>query len=363
MISSANSNGLNQLSKEMERNWLRARNGIRLFSGQGYVRSEVTERDLMWSARKAALWRYRSSAQRRFATPVLMYIGLVSRSYLFDLQKGNSFVARLMDLGFDVYLLDWGIPDEADAENTIGTYAHELLPSAIRAVIRTSGAKDVNLMAYCMGGCLTLSMLGTRDDIPVRSLITMATPVDYSQMGEFFDPAKGSNFDIDLAIDESGNLPANVIKSMINIRRPTSELVQYVNLWQNLWNDEFLDGYEPMREWIADHISFPGGAFREVLQMWLRNNGFMTGNLSVAGKRLDLSRITCPTLCLIAEHDEMVPMAAALPIANLLTGTTAHVEIIKAGHISLTCGRGMDRKTLPVLKSWLDNHSEELENG
>ena len=304
----------NRLVKEIERNWLRTRNGIRMFAGQGYTRSTVTPHDVIWSARKAKLSRYKSDAKRRFSTPVILYIGLVSRSYLFDLQEGNSFVASLLDLGFDVYVLDWGVPDEADADNGIAIYSHELLPSAIRAARRASGSPDVNLVAYCMGGCLTLSMLGTRDDIPVRSLITMATPVDYSKMGEFFDPARGPKFDIDRAIDETGNLPANVIKSMINVRRPTSELVQYANLWQNMWNDQFLEGYEPMREWIADHIPFPGAAFREILEMWLRNNGFMTGNLTVAGKPLDLARITCPTLCLIAEHDEMVPMGAAMPI-------------------------------------------------
>ena len=355
--------GFAQFTREIERNWLRTQNGIRILSGKGFARSDITPKDVIWRARKAELSRYRSNVPKRFRTPLLMYIGLVSQSYLFDLHQGNSFVERLMNLGFDVFVLDWGIPDEADAGNDIATYACEMLPRAIKATLRASGTDDINLIAYCMGGCLTLAMLGARDDIPVRSLITMATPVDYSQMGEFFKPMREGEFDLDRSLDDSGNVPANVIRSMVNIRRPTSEMVQYATLWQNLWNEEFLEGFESMREWVADHVPFPGAAFREVMQQWMRNNGFMTGDMTVGGMRVDLSRITCPTLCMIAEHDEMVPLSAAQPIGALLTGTHARVEVIKAGHVSLTCGRSMETKSLPILRDWLETHSEIMENG
>jgi polyhydroxyalkanoate synthase subunit PhaC len=355
--------GLAQLTREIERNWLRTQNGMKIFSGKGFARSDITPKDIIWRARKAELSRYRSTVPKRFRTPVLMYVGLVSQSYVFDLHQGNSFVERFLNLGFDVYVLDWGIPDAADADNDIATYAHEMLPRAIRATVRESGTDDLNLIAYCMGGCLTLSMLATRDDIPVRSLITMATPVDFSQMGEFFVPLREGSFELDRAIDDSGNVPANVIRSMVNIRRPTDRMVEYATLWQNLWNEEFLEGFESMREWVADHVPFPGAAFREVMQQWMRKNGFFTGDLSVGGKRADLSRITCATLCMIAEYDEMVPLAAAQPIGALLTGTDARIEVIKAGHVSLTCGRSMERKSLPILRDWLEAHSERMENG
>jgi hypothetical protein len=34
----------------------------------------------------------------------------------------------------DVFMVDWGVPDERDADNDVETYVDEYLPRAIRAV-------------------------------------------------------------------------------------------------------------------------------------------------------------------------------------------------------------------------------------
>ena len=38
--------------------------------------------------------------------------------------------------GFDVFMLDWGVPDELDADNSFATYVDEYLPRAVEAVRR-----------------------------------------------------------------------------------------------------------------------------------------------------------------------------------------------------------------------------------
>ena len=63
----------------------------------------------------------------RYDPPVVFVHSLVSRSYILDLRPGNSTVEFLLGEGFDVYMLDWGVPDERDAENTIETYVDEYL--------------------------------------------------------------------------------------------------------------------------------------------------------------------------------------------------------------------------------------------
>src|ERR671935_83410 len=67
----------------------------------------ITPRDVVWTHRKATLYRYRSS-RREHAVPVLLVFALINRPAIFDLRQGNSFVTYLLDEGFDVFLLDWG---------------------------------------------------------------------------------------------------------------------------------------------------------------------------------------------------------------------------------------------------------------
>ena len=52
----------------------------------------MTPKDLVWSRGKVCLWRYRSDA--RHGTPIVLFLGLLSRPYVFDLQPGNSLVIQ-----------------------------------------------------------------------------------------------------------------------------------------------------------------------------------------------------------------------------------------------------------------------------
>jgi pimeloyl-ACP methyl ester carboxylesterase len=133
-------------------------------------------------------------------------------------------VAALRAQGFDTYMLDWGIPDERDADNGLDTYVDELLPAAVQAVLETSGADEVNVIGYCYGGLLSLLLGAAHPELPVSSLITMATPVDFDEMGMFgrmFDKDRLAPDDL---LDETGNVPprSSATRSACSSPPPTS---------------------------------------------------------------------------------------------------------------------------------------------
>src|SRR5579859_5473521 len=104
---------LDGVRREIERNALRARNGIRMATGISRPGVGLTPKDVVWEYGRCQLWHYRSD-NVRMSPPLLIVFSLVSRSYILDLRPGNSFVEQLLAAGFDVYLLDWGVPDERD---------------------------------------------------------------------------------------------------------------------------------------------------------------------------------------------------------------------------------------------------------
>ena len=131
---------------------------------------------------------------RIFGHPVhqiLIVFPLINRWYILDLQRGNSFVEFMSQQGFDVFLLDWGIADPAEAENTLEDYVDDYIPEAIEATLREAGTDEVNLIGYCFGGVLTLLLAAGHPELPIRGLVTLATPADYSKMG-FMSPTTSS---------------------------------------------------------------------------------------------------------------------------------------------------------------------------
>ena len=143
----------------LERSLLRARNGIRYVRGSSKPRVGATPKETVWQRGKAQLWRYRGGPAR-YSPPLLIVHSLVSRSYILDLRPGNSAIEFLLDAGFDVFMLDWGVPDELDANNSFATYVDEYLPRAVEAVRRETGCREVTMAGYCLGGVIATAVRG-----------------------------------------------------------------------------------------------------------------------------------------------------------------------------------------------------------
>src|SRR5436305_261575 len=114
----------------LERTVLRARNGVRYVRGSSKPKVGATPKETVWERDRAQLWRYQSDSVR-YGPPILIVHSLVSRSYILDLRPGNSAVEYLVKAGFDVFMLDWGVPDERDANNDFATYVDEYVPRAV----------------------------------------------------------------------------------------------------------------------------------------------------------------------------------------------------------------------------------------
>src|SRR3712207_4837556 len=133
-------------------------------------------------------------------------MSLVSRSYIFDLRPGNSLVEYMLKRGFDVYVLDWGVPDHLEADNTISTYTDYYLPKVVDAVRETSGSEDVTMIGYCFGGVLATLYAAGHQGPQLRNLVVMAPPVDQDKMPMAAMSAEGRNDPEDM-IGEDGNVP------------------------------------------------------------------------------------------------------------------------------------------------------------
>lgn len=347
----------NRLRREMERTALRVRNGLRYAAGSEWAPLNPTPRDQVWEQGPVTLWRVRSD-QVRFEPPVLVFIGLVSRSWILDLHREASLVRSLRDAGFDVYMLDWGEPGPEDATSTLETYIGRYLERAMAAVVSRSGADSLTAIGYCMGGNLALLGLGAGARLPVRNLVLMATAVDFMALPGLAGAIRDRDIDPSALLDWTGNVPPQYIAAFFRVRKPTADVLAYANLWEHLWNDDYVAAHEAMARWAGAHVAFPGAAFRQVHEQWLRDNGFMTGRLRFAGGPVRLDRIRCSVLAVLALRDDLVVPESARPIAGLLGSAELELLELPAGHAGLSASRSATRTTFPAIVDWLERHSE-----
>ena len=324
------------VNRDVERSYLRTRNGLRYVRRSQRPKLGTTPKDVVWRRDKAQLWRYRGGPGR-YAQPLLIVTSLVSRSYILDLLPGSSAVEFLRDSGFDVFLLDWGIPDELDADNSVETYVDEYLPRAVAEIRR-------------LGGVLSVLYANGHDDPGVRNLVLMATPVDFEEMGPMVAALREGRLDPEDLIDETGNVPADVLYSGFFMLAPTTIVAQRATLLENLWNDEFVRGFQAMAQWTRDQVPFPGAAFRQLVEEFVRKNVLMTGSMRLGDRKVNLPHTGANVLNAMAEKDTVVPRAAAEPVAALVGRPGRRDELsLHGGHVTFGTGRSAFRHTLPSL--------------
>jgi polyhydroxyalkanoate synthase len=353
---SAPTDRLDAIRREVQRSLFRARNGIGLITGARQSIVGASPRDVVWRRGKAQLYRYRSDLRTR-RPPLVIVWSVLSRSYILDLRPGHSFIEQLLEAGIDVFMIDWGTADAVESGNTLETYIDNYLPRALDRAREVAESDEVDLLGYCFGGVMAALLVAADPAIGVRNLATMAVPIDLEHIEGLIRTFQTGALDIDDLLDETGNLPAEAVYRGFASLRPTSDIFKYANLWERLWNDEFVDGYQAMAGWIRDQTPLPGALARQMVELLLRQNALAAGEVALGGRTIRLADVTCPLLNVMAENDHMVPPPASEPLTTLVGSTDVTQVHIPAGHIGLAAGRDAKRNTVPRIIEWLNARS------
>ncbi len=347
---------LERIRREVERNRVRARNGLRHVAGIGRVEVGCSPKDLVWRRDKVQMYRYRSD-RRTVEPPLLLVMSLVTKPYVFDLRPGNSFVEALLARGLDVYMLDWGTPDAAEADNSFETYCDEYLPFACASVMRTSDVDELHVFGYCFGGVLSLIFAGGHPEMPLRTLSLMATPIDFREMGAAAAILRDERLLLDDLLDETGNVPADAVFRGVSSARVMGDATAYASLLENLESSEYIAAHQAMRGWATDHIPFPGACFRQTAEWLFRENRLAENRLATARGPIDIGAIDCPVMNATGTLDHLVPTASNEPLLDLIP----HADDLRfeCGHVGLIIGSRAHHVSVPQMIDWIIAHSDE----
>jgi polyhydroxyalkanoate synthase len=314
-------------------------------------------KDLLWRNGTAALYRYRPLLDEIYRLPLLIVTPPSNKGYIFDLAPGQSFIEYMLERGYDVFVLDWHTPRRSEAGLGLADYVDGFVAESVERAIAAAGVKELSLAGYCMGGVLATMYAALYAGGAVSNLIAFATPIDFTQMKLFRVWADRKHFDVDSMVDQLGIIPPDMMLGAFDLMRPANRAAGTINLWTNMWNEEFVRSYRMFDRWAAETLPVPGEYFREQIKHLMWDNRLTEGTMELGGRRVDLGNITVPILNIVAMHDHVVQHEATQPLMTL-TGSSDREEIIaKGGHVSLVAGPGALRRLWPQIDAWLGKRS------
>src|ERR687895_1712158 len=335
------------------------RAGMRVMLEGAQADTGRTPKEVVWTKNKAKLYRYEPSAEKKYPVPILMVYALINRPYVLDLLPDNSFIEYLVGEGFDVYLLDWGIPGDEDEDMSFEHYVLDYLPRAAKKVMRISGSGEFTLFGYCMGGTMS-AMYASLFPEHLKNLVLLTAPISFPReeigLYKLFTDSKYLN--PGLLADAFGNIPGEMIDTGNRMLKPVTNYVgTYVNMWERIFDEKPMETWLAMNKWVNDGPPFPGAAFKQWINEFYQENKLVKGEIQLRGRRVDLSNIKVPLLNIAGKKDHICTLPQAEATMDLVGSEDKEFFVLDAGHVGLMTGRGAKKGLWPKVSGWLETRS------
>jgi polyhydroxyalkanoate synthase len=335
--------------------------GMEIMLGGAHVQTGQTPREVIWTKNKARLYHYIPVREKPFPVPILLIYALINRSYVLDLMPGNSLVEYLVNQGFDVYLLDWGIPGEEDQLLTFEHYVLDYIARAVKKMLRHARAEIYSILGYCMGGTMSAMYAALFPDSSLKNLLLLTTPIDFTpeHMGLYGIWISEKHFNPDLLVDAFANVPGELINIGNSMVKPVANYVSvYVTMWDRILHDRPMNTSLAMNKWINDGVPFAGEAFRQWIRDFYQQNKLVKGEISLRGRRVDLSRISCSVLNIAGKRDHICTLPQAEATMHLIGSQDKEFFVLDAGHVGLLTNSDARKKLWPKIHTWLEARSQ-----
>ncbi len=284
--------------------------------------------------------------------PLIIVYALVNRPYMVDLQEGRSMVQNLLDLGVDVYLIDWGYADRGDMYLTMDDYINGYLDNCVNEVRERHGLDAVNVLGICQGGTFSLCYAALHPK-KVKNLVTMVTPVDFDTSDGLLN-IWARALDVDAMVDALGNVPGDFMNGGFLMLKPFQLMAQkYVGFLSILDHEQSLRSFLRMEKWIFDSPDQAGETFRQFIKDFFQENKLIKGEVEIGGRRVDLQRVTMPVLNVYATEDHLVPPASSQALERYVGSDDFTTISFAGGHIGIYVSGRAQKELAPALANWV----------
>jgi len=285
----------------------------------------TTEGKVIYKNNIFELIHYNSDTEKQFEIPLLVIPPFINKYYIMDINKEKSLVKFLVENKINAFLMSWKNPGPDSRNLGFIDYIEDGVMEAIKVACKQSGSPKLNLASYCIGGTLLSMTLAHLENIKkktlslthlknikvkdhINSATFFASLVNFEDFGDLQMFISEKQIDsIEQEMKKVGYFDGKNLAATFNFLRPG-------DLYWNYVVNNYLLGNEPsafdILYWNNDSTNLPEKLYSDYLRSLCLNNNLAKNNYKLAGKELNLSKITTPMFHVATTADHICPWKA-----------------------------------------------------
>ncbi len=154
-------------------------------------------------------------------------------------------------------------------------------------------------------------------------------------------------------------VPAEFFDTGFALMDPVENTVtKYARLYDNLENEDFVENFARMEQWLSDGIDMAGATYQQFLEDIYQDNALYHNELYLGDQHVDIQNIDMPVLQIVAEYDHLVPADASKPFNEVLGSEDTTIFEEQTGHIGLSVSSRSHRDLWPRVCEWFEERSD-----
>ncbi|KRW81245.1 alpha/beta fold hydrolase [Marinobacter sp. P4B1] len=302
-------------------------------------------------------------------TPIVIIPPLAVNMLIYDLFPQRSLVRFLRAKGFEVYLIDWGIPKREHTHYNMHTYVAELLPAYLNRVREHSGEQELSLHGWSMGGMFTLFYSALSKDQHIRNAIVLGLPIDSHASGaigwmyqRIADVAgvvrKRTGFKLHDLKPHWFYTPGWANTIGFKLTNPVGSVMGYWELLVRLGDREFVTNHATTSAFLDRMVAYPGGVIQDtVVRVWI-DNQLAKGQIQIGEDFARLENVNANLLAIAGQEDTLATPGAAKRVMDHVSSADKTFRVAPGGHMGILAGSKAPRASWLELAEWLAVRSD-----
>ena len=302
-------------------------------------------------------------------TPVVIIPPLAVNMLIYDLFPERSLVRFLRAKGFEVYLIDWGMPRREHTHYNMHTYVADLLPASLNRVREHSGEQELSLHGWSMGGMFTLFYSALSKDQHIRNAVVLGLPIDshasgaigwlYQRIAAVAGAVRRyTGFHLHDMKPHWFHTPGWANTIGFKLTNPVGSVMGYWELIVRLGDRKFVTNHATTSAFLDRMVAYPGGVIQDtVVRVWI-DNQLAKGKIQIGEDFARLENVNANLLAIAGQDDTLATPGAAKRVMDHVSSADKTFRVAPGGHMGILAGSKAPKASWLELAEWLALRSD-----